>query len=180
MNTLSVKFTSFKELKSDQQKLTEALEANQGTIESNLNMIQEVFDVNQYWKTDSEETKLDSNDLEQTNTFFKSKFTHTQEGQKLCTFLSNYVLPMFSVAFTSFNQIMMSLGPKKKKKNAAETPLSKTVNQPCKELIKSYKEWLSAKIDIYSSKDVSEYHAYVDQIQSHATEYLTEIFTSGK
>lgn len=142
-----------REFKGDQQKVDDMLSADEGVLSEDFKEAQGVFKDDGFWKTTSgEEVKFDHSNLEDINNHFQAKFTHTQEGQKMCIFLCNYLLPMYSVAFNSLAQSALSLGSKKKKKTTTESPLTKIVIQPIKESLKEYKEWINHKIAVYKGK----------------------------
>lgn len=172
LNALSVQFIPLKEIKSEQDKLNEALEATKETVNDHFASISTALKDNGFWKSETgsaEEVKLDHSNLSDVHEYFSARFTHTQEGIKVVNFLNNYVLPMFSVAFSAFNQTVVSLSPKKKKKTAGESVLSTLVIQPSKDVLKAYKEWVNSKVDLYTNKaTLTEFHSFVEQIQDQS------------
>lgn len=176
ITALTAMLLPMKEFKSETEKLNQSLEDNKSLISEHTETITSVFGNNEVWKSEneSEEVKMDHSDISQVNKFFT--FEHTQEGLKLITFLSNYVLPMLSVALSSLNQTVSSMGPKKKKKNFAESALAKVLHQPCKDATKVFKNWIKEKIELYSDKDQhSRYSTYIEQVQEHSNEYFGQV-----
>lgn len=117
---------------------------------------------------------MDYQDLNAINKISKSCFTYTNEGSKLINFLSNYVLPIFSVSLINLSQYTSSLTQKKKKKTSGETAFTTILTQPLKEVNKMYKDWLSSKIALYSSDSQSAvasstltYQSFSEQVAEH-------------
>ena len=121
-NILWIKLISLKELKSDQVKLNENIQANEEFIKQNILAITDTFKNEELWISEAfEEAKFDLQDISTINKISLNSFKHTNEGTKLLNFFANYVLPMFSVSLNCLSQYANALTQKKKKKGTGET-----------------------------------------------------------
>lgn len=169
LTTLAV---SLKELKSDGDKLNEAIESNNDFINTHTDNIINTFSNNVFSEKPleaTEEVKLSHDDLKSTQEYFTKHFYHTNIGRRASTFFTNY-LQGFNISLRQLSDALSALQPKKKKKDAADSGLSK-LNQPWKEMFKVYKKWVTLQHEIYSSID-SHYEMFIDQITGHYSEYL--------
>lgn len=181
VNLLWVKLNSLKDLKSDQGKLNEAIQANEEFIKQQISNITQALNNDTLWNGEKiEEVKLDYQDLSEINKIYRSCFAYTNEGSKLINFLSNYVLPMFSVSFSNLSQYASSLTQKKKKKTGSEVAFTTILIQPLKEVIKTYKDWLNSKATLYSSdsqsaepSSVLNHKSFIEQVAEHWTIYVS-------
>lgn len=165
-----------KDLKGNQETFSKSLEELHEEIASNIELINiNISEVNLENLKIIEEEKFDeTTKTSEYNAYFKSKFSHTQIQNKFMNFLTNYVLGYYFTALTSLNQVVSSLGPKKKKASFSKTPLAKIVNLPLKETLKKVKGWINGNIELYSDKNLQEqFERYIDNVIENTEKYNT-------
>ncbi|CAI2376857.1 unnamed protein product [Moneuplotes crassus] len=168
---LTNKFSTLKELKSNQEALSKAIEDLQEEVSANIESID-----NSIFEQDIEKLKgVEEEKFEESaknvdyNSYFSKKFGYTQIISKFMHFVANYCLGYYLISFSALGQAISGLGPKKKKASFNETPLAKVINLPLKESLKKLKGFINTNIEVYSCKDLNDQLSnYIENVSTNS------------